>query len=492
MTARTDVQEKNFPIAIIGSGFGGLGMAIRLQEAGLHDFTILERADEIGGTWRDNTYPGVACDVPSHVYSFSFEPNPEWNRIFAPGDEIQRYLLGCVERYGLRSKIRFNHNVTAARFDERSATWTLTTEHGAEIRARAVVSAVGGLVDPAPCAIPGASDFAGEIFHTARWDHSCNLAGKRVAVIGTGASAIQVVPAIATEVQSLTVFQRTAAWVVPRRDRAITATEKHKFRTRPDRLRRHRSLLFWFSEMMGPLIILDWPWLSRIVERASLRHLEASVADPSLREKLTPHFQFGCKRMLISDDYWASFERPNVELVTEPIECITRAGIRTADGREHPFDVIVLATGYKLGLASAPFEIVGRAGRTLGQVWGAGAEAFKGMCVPGFPNWFIIMGPNTGPGHTSVLVYTEAQIGFIRQALLMLAKNGTRFLDVRRDVTERWNAKIERRMKYTSWSSGCASWYLSPDGKNHSLFPGFATEYTASVRRFRPTEFEQG
>jgi cation diffusion facilitator CzcD-associated flavoprotein CzcO len=483
-------RRTNFPIAIIGAGFAGIGMAIRLKEAGIHSFRIFERAGEIGGTWRDNTYPGAACDVPSHVYSFSFEANPQWSRIFAASGEIQDYLLRCVEKYGLRPHLELNTAVVAARFDEEAGLWALTTSDDETVRARVVVSGVGGLVDPAFPDIKGIQSFTGEIFHTARWDHDCDLGGKNVAVIGTGASAIQVIPAIAPEVGKLSVFQRTAAWVMPKRDRRIGERTQRLFARFPLAQRLVRWLLFWMSEAMGPMIILDSPRLSGIAERASLRYLRQCVSDPELREKLTPSFQFGCKRILISDDYWPTFERENVELVTAGIAEIHSRSIETKDGVEHPVDAIVLATGFALGLASAPFPVTGRGGRTLSEAWSEGAVAYKGMTVSGFPNWFILMGPNTGPGHTSVLVYTESQIAYVLQAIRKLVRGDVKYLDVRQEVQERYNAGLQRRMKYTAWTSGCNSWYLSEDGGNHALYPGFASEYCARIRRFRPSEYE--
>jgi cation diffusion facilitator CzcD-associated flavoprotein CzcO len=480
----------DLPIAIIGAGFAGIGMAIRLKQAGIDSFTMFERAGEIGGTWRDNTYPGAACDVPSHAYSLSFEQHPGWTHRYSPSSEIQGYLLGLVEKWRLRDHLRLRAAVTSARFDERAGTWTLTTETGEAVTARVVVSCVGGLVDPALPDIPGLGTFAGTTFHTARWNHECPLAGRRVGVIGTGASAVQVVPSIAPEVAHLTVFQRTPAWVVPKRDRVYSERLRRLLARFPVLLHASRTLHYLASELWGPMIILDAPRLSAIGERLSLMHLRQQVKDPVLREKLTPHFQLGCKRILVSDDYWASFERPNVSLVTERIERVEPEGVRTTDGTLHPLDALVLATGFALGLATAPFPVTGRGGRTLDDAWRDGAVAYKGMTVSGFPNWFILMGPNTGPGHTSVLVYTEAQIAHTLGAIQVLRKNGVRYVDVRQDVQDRYNAGIQGRMKHTVWGSGCHSWYLSPDGSNHALFPGLAAEYVLRARRFRPSDYD--
>ena len=466
-------------------------MAIELKKAGLCSFTIFERACEIGGTWRDNTYPGAACDVPSHVYSFSFESNPDWSRMYATSGEIQSYLQRCVEKYGLRRHLRTNTEIVEARFDADSGIWRLATHTGETVTARVVVAAMGGLVDPAYPSIDGIVSFSGEMFHTARWDHECDLTGRNVAVIGTGASAVQVIPEIAKIAARLLVFQRTPAWVLPRRDRVIGARAKRVYRRFPWVQRAVRSALFWLSEARGPMVVLDSP-LSRIAERASLRHLRASVSDSKLRQKLRPRFRFGCKRVLISDDYWSTLERENVELVDSGIARIRSRSIESADGEEHLVDVIVLATGFAVGFSRAPFPVTGRGGRGLDAVWSRGATAYKGMTVAGFPNWFILMGPNTGPGHTSVLVYTESQIAYVLQAIRKLIAEDIGWMDVRQRVQDRYNAGLDRRMKYTSWSSGCRSWYLSEDGANHSLYPGFASEYCARTRRLDASDYEFG
>lgn len=478
----------DFPIAIIGAGFAGIGTAIRLRQAGIESFTMFERAAEVGGTWRDNTYPGAACDVPSHAYSLSFEPNPRWSRKFAESGEIQKYLVGLAGKWKLREHLRFNTEIADARFDESKGTWTLTTKTGERFTARVVVSCVGGLVDPKLPDIPGIGNFKGQLMHTARWNHSYDLTGKLVAVIGTGASAVQVVPSIASSVGRLHVFQRTPGWVVPKMDGAYTERAKRRFERHPLLLKLSRALLYWRSEMFGPMIFLDNKALSSIGERMSLKHLKAQVKDPGLRQKLTPNFQFGCKRILVSDDYWATFNRENVELVTDGIEEITEKGIRTRDGKVRELDAIIMATGFEVGITTAPFEIVGMGGRTLKQAWADGAVAYKGMSVAGFPNWFILMGPNTGPGHTSVLVYTEAQIRHVMEAIHLLRNESRKYVEVMPGVQKKYNEAIQGRMKYMVWG-GCNSWYLSADHENHSLYPGLAFEYVLRTRHFDPTDY---
>lgn len=484
--ARTDHQ-----VIIIGAGFSGLNMAIRLKQAGITDFVVLERAEDVGGTWRDNSYPGCACDFPSIAYSYSFEQVPDWSRSFAGSAEIQHYIHHCVAKYGLSSWLRFGTGVKKAEFDDKAGLWTLTTECNDTITARAVVSAVGGLVNPAYPEIPGMKSFKGALFHTSRWDHGYDLRGKRVAVIGTGASAVQVIPSIQPQVSSLTVFQRTPAWVIPKPDFQIRERTKRFFRRVPVIQRAFRNAIFLASEtIMAPLVILDTP-ASRVFERYSLSNLRKQVSDPVLREKLTPDFHIGCKRVLISNEYYPALSQPNVELVTDSVSKITPGGVVTRDGRKHDVDAIVLATGFKLDIANAPFEIRGLGGVKLDDIWNQpGSKAYMGMSISGFPNWFVMLGPNTGPGHTSVLVYTEAQAGYILQAVQTLLNRNLRYLNVRKQAQDAWHKKIQSRMKYTSWTSGCRSWYLDANGENHTLFPGLASEYVLAARQFKSEKYD--
>jgi cation diffusion facilitator CzcD-associated flavoprotein CzcO len=483
-------SDRDFPIAIIGAGFSGIGTAIQLKKAGIESFTIFERAGDVGGTWRDNTYPGAACDVPSHAYSLSFEQSPNWSRRFAESGEIHDYLKSITDKWNLRKHTRFDTEIIQARFDENEGSWVLTTGDDETFTARVVVACAGGLVDPATPDIKGLQSFTGELFHTARWNHDYDLAGRRVAVIGTGASAVQVVPNIVRDVEHLDVYQRTPAWVVPKRDKVYSERFKRLLARFPVLLRVSRFIKYWLSELFGPIIFLDNEWLAGLGKKGSLLHLKAQVKDPELRRKLVPDFQFGCKRILISDDYWSSFERPNVELVTDPIEEIKSTGIQSRDGTCREVDAIIIATGFDLGITNAPFPISGIGGRSIDEAWKDGAVAYKGMSVSGFPNWFILMGPNTGPGHTSVLVYTEAQIAHTVAAIEKLRNEGLRYVDVRQDVQDRYNERIQGRMRYMVWSTGCNSWYLSPDGSNHSLYPGFAAEYVLRARRFHERDYE--
>ena len=484
-------HNSHFPIAIIGAGFAGVGMGIALRKAGIDSFTIFEREGDVGGTWRDNTYPGCACDVPSYVYSYSFEPNPYWSSLFGKSEEIQTYIKSCVDKYKLQPHMRFNEGIKKALFDEKLGLWILTTSKNKTFKARAVVSAVGGLTDPAAPDINGIESFTGEVFHTARWNHDYDLKGKRVAVIGTGCSAIQVIPEIAADVAHLDVYQRTPGWILPKIDLKVAEKRQRFLAKFPAVQKMIRGVMYWGSEALGPSLILDSPSLSCIFERIARRNIKAGIKDPELRKKVTPTFQFGCKRMMISSDYYPTLERKNVDLLTSGIAEVKSDHIVTKDGQQHPVDCIILATGFDLGLAQSPFDIVGLGGRSLNEEWAkTGAVAYKGVSVSGYPNWFMIMGPNTGPGHTSVLIYTEAQIKYNMQAIKALMNKNIKYVNVDQNLQDQYNDMLQRRMKYTVWTSGsCNSWYLNADGSNHALYPGFAAEYAGKIRKFRPSEY---
>lgn len=481
--------RSGIPVAIVGSGFSGLNMGISLKKAGFTNFTIFERADEVGGTWRDNIYPGCACDVPSHLYCYSFEPNPGWSEAYSGSREIQAYILRCAEKYGIRPHVRFNTPVTGATYDEGSGMWTLRTGGGGEFRARVLVSAAGGLSDPSYPDIEGLGTFRGKLLHTSRWDPDYPLKGRRVGVIGSGASAIQVVPAIAPDVASLAVYQRTPPWIVPRMNQKITERRKALYRNFPPALWARRQMIYWMLEGFAPFLILENDRIKSLVEQIALQHIRRSVKDPGLRRKVTPDYRIGCKRMLISNDWYPALQRPNVELVTDGITRITPNGIVSRDGRERELDAIVCATGFRVPSAGAPFPVVGRSGHSLGEAWRNGSEAYKGVACTGFPNLFFLMGPNTGPGHTSVLAYTEKQVDYIVQAVESLHRHNLRSVEVKEPVQSRFNRNLDRRMKHTVWTSGCASWYLAPNGRNTTLYPGYNWEYRLRVSHFNEAEY---
>jgi cation diffusion facilitator CzcD-associated flavoprotein CzcO len=476
-------------VVVIGAGFAGLGMAIALKRAGIDDFVVLEKADEVGGTWRDNHYPGAACDVESHLYSYSFEPNPRWTRTFAPQREILDYLIRCTDKYGVRPHIRFGSTVVAARFDEDAAAWEVRTSDGRTLRARVLVSACGPLSKPALPDIEGLASFAGKTFHSARWDHAFPLDHKRVAVIGTGASAIQIVPSIAPRVSRLHVFQRTPPWIVPKPDRAFGDVERVLFSHVPALQRLSRRTIYWQREALALGFVVE-PRILKALSRVASRYLRASVADEALRAKLTPGYAMGCKRILPTNDWYRTLQRDNVEVVTDRIAAVRPGGVATADGTERPLDAIVLATGFEAAEQMAPFDVRGRGGRELNEAWRDGAEAYLGTTVSGFPNLFVLIGPNTGLGHSSMIFMIESQVAYVMSAIETMRTRGLRCVEVRRDVQTQYNERVHDRLKRTIWATGCASWYQTRDGKNTTLWPGFTFEFRLRTRKFDPAAYE--
>jgi cation diffusion facilitator CzcD-associated flavoprotein CzcO len=482
-------MKKSPSIVIIGTGFAGLCMGIRLKQVGIDSFTILERAEGIGGTWRDNTYPGAACDIPSHLYSFSFEPNPRWTRQFAPQAEILDYLNHCADTYGLRPFIRFNTPVSSARFDESAGQWLLRLGTGEELRADIVVSGCGGLSRPALPQLPGLEDFQGTVFHSARWDHGHDLTDRTVAVIGTGASAIQIVPEIAPRVRTLHLFQRTPPWILPKDDRAIGERERKLYASLPLAQWLHRQLIYWRLESRAPLFTRA-PAILKLAELQARRFLEQSIPDPALRAKLVPNYALGCKRVLLSNDFYPALNRPNVELVTEGIQRVTRDGIVSQEGRERTVDTIILATGFQAAEAAAPFPIRGRGGLSLEEAWRTSAEAYLGTSVAGLPNLFFLAGPNTGLGHNSMVFMLESQVQYVLDCIQTLQREGLDFLEVRQDVQERFNRRLHERLGHTVWNTGgCASWYKTSDGKNTTLWPGSTLGFRWRTRRLELADY---
>lgn len=473
---------------IVGAGFSGLCAAIQLKKAGIHDFVILEKADGVGGTWRANTYPGAACDIPSHLYSYSFEPNPRWSRAYGGQPEILSYLEHCATKYALRPHLRFGAEVVAATFDEDSATWIVETKTGERFVARSLILGNGALHLPAVPELPGLASFAGTTFHSARWNHGYDLRGKRVGVIGTGASAIQFVPQIAGDVAELRVFQRTPPWIVPKPDRAIGDRERWAFEHLPGAHWLRRSGLYWLLEARV-LGFAFAPKVNELMEKLVLRHLDASVTDPALRARLTPSYRLGCKRVLISNDYYPALQRPNVELVTDAIERIEPAGIRTRDGVLRELDAIIFGTGFRVVDYLASMRVVGRKGVELNTVWQESVRNFLGINVSGFPNLFLLMGPNTGLGHNSMIFMIEAQARYAVQAILAMHRNALASLDVRPDVEAAFRAEMTKRIGKTVWTSGCSSWYMAPDG-DVLLWPGFTFDYWRRTRRVTLRHYE--
>jgi len=463
-------------------------MVMRLKQTGHDDFVVLERGEDVGGTWRDNTYPGAACDVPSHLYSFSFAPNPNWTRAYSPQAEIRAYLRRCAARSGILSHLRFGHEALDASWDEGARRWRITTSRD-PFTADVLVLGNGPLAEPSVPAIPGLDRFEGTMFHSARWDHGHDLIGERVAVVGTGASAVQFVPQIAPRVGRLTLFQRTPPWIVPRLDRPISGGKRALYRAAPIAQRVRRAAIYWQREI-GALGLVYRPHLMAEAQRIARAHLEAQVADPALRARLTPTYTMGCKRILLSDDFYPALTRPNVELVADRIREVQAHGIVTDDGAERAVDTIILATGFHVTDNPTYRRVHGRDGRSLADMWSGGSQAYLGTAVAGFPNLFIMIGPNTGLGHTSMVVMIESQLSYILDCLRLMDRRGVGAVEVRPEAQEQFNEEVQRRMRRTVWTSGCASWYLDAGGRNSTLWPGFTWEYRLKTRRFDPANYD--
>jgi cation diffusion facilitator CzcD-associated flavoprotein CzcO len=471
-------------VLVVGGGFAGLGAAIRLSQAGRHDFVVIEREHEVGGTWRDNIYPGAACDVPSHLYSFSFALNPTWSRSFSDGWEIQQYLRDVAARYRVLDKFVFDCELLAAAWDAAARRWVVETSQG-PFTAKILVSATGALCEPALPDIEGIGDFASDVFHSARWNPGIDLTGKRVALIGTGASAVQIGPEIAPIVSNLDVYQRTAPWIVPRRDRTYPTWESFAYRHVPGLQRLARTLIYWGRETFVFGFAIN-PRLAAPARKMALANIARGVYDPELRKAVTPNFQIGCKRILLSNDWYPMLERDNVSLVTDAITKVGPDSVITADGTVRPVDAIVVATGFQATDSPSHDKIKGAAGRTLGEVWSAeGMQAYKGSTVPDFPNLFFLVGPNTGLGHNSMVLMIESQLNYLLDALSTMDEHGLATVEVRRDEQRRYNDALQRRMARTIWTTGgCASWYLDSRGVNTTLWPGFTFTFRQLTRRF--------
>tara|TARA_A100001391_G_scaffold189999_1_gene161973 strand:- start:19516 stop:20970 length:1455 start_codon:yes stop_codon:yes gene_type:complete len=481
-------MRADFQVAIIGAGFGGLGMAIELKKRGRHSLVILEKADGVGGAWRDNTYPGAACDVPSHLYSFSFTRKFDWSRRFAPQAEILAYLRKCVDDYHLAPHLRLRTEVRGARFDETDNLWHLDTGDGT-VTAAALITATGQLNRPAWPRLPGLERFAGPAFHSARWDHDLDLAGKTVAVVGTGASAIQFVPEVARVAARVKLFQRSAAYVIPKPDRPYSALEHTLMRRLPilQRLDRARiyalneSRVLGFTALQGVMRV--YQWLFR-------RYLRRTVSDPALRQTLTPDYPMGCKRILISNDYFQAIERHHIEVHDGAVTAVDETGLVDGQGRHHAADVLIFGTGFQATDFLAPMTITGRQGRDLNQAWRDGAQAYLGISVSGFPNLFMLYGPNTNLGHNSIVYMLESQIAYVLSALETLERPEVARLEVRPEIQDRFNRQLQQRLRATVWERGCDSWYKTASGKNTNNWPGFTFAYRRRTRRLDPRDYE--
>ena len=482
-----ELRERHVDHLIVGAGFAGLCTAIRLQQDGERAFLVVEKAGDVGGTWRDNTYPGAACDVPSQLYSFSFAPNPDWSMSYSPQPEIWAYLQRVARESGTLDRFVFDTRLEDARWDEATQRWhsrVIGPDGEHTIVSTTLVVGAGGLSEPKLPAIDGIETFQGELFHSARWDHGVDLAGKRVAVIGTGASAIQIVPEVQRTLAAtgghLDVYQRTAPWVIPRNDRRYPAWERAALRHVPGLQRLYRTGVYWARETYVPAFTVQ-PKIALPAKKAALANIARSIKDPELRAKVTPGYEIGCKRILISNTYYPALASENVDLVTEPIAQVTGDAVVTADGVERPVDVIVVATGFYTTELPITEHVTGRDGRTLAEVWReSGMAAYKGTTVPGFPNYFMLVGPNTGLGHSSMVFVIESQVEYLRGAVRAIRRGEYAAVEPRQDAHDAWNADLQRRMRRTVWSTGgCSSWYLDEHGRNTTLWP----KSTVTLRR---------
>ena len=468
-------------ILIIGSGFGGLGLALRLRQAGIESVTILERAETLGGTWRDNTYPGAACDVPSMLYCLSSAPKTDWTRKWSGQAEIRAYIEDVAHQHDLLRHVRFGVEVASAHWDANAGTWTVRTTAGEELTAEILVSAVGQLHRPSIPKIPGLEDFRGASFHSARWNHDVDLTGKRVAVIGNAASAIQFIPEIAKVVDRLTIFQRSANWMVARGDRAFHPWETRLFGRVPLLAKLYRAFIWARAEVLLYPVMRRHPLLSRLYTKWALQNLEENVPDPELRKLLTPDYPIGGKRILIADDFYPTLSRPNVAIVTSPIERITEDAVVTADGVAHQVDAVILATGFRTNPFLAPMKIEGARGHTLDADWAHGAQAYFGMTMHGYPNFFMMYGPNTNLGHNSIIFMLECQIAYVMDAIQWMLRDDLKSIELDADVMEAFNEGLQRDLASSAWAAAGDSWYKDA-GRVTNNWPYSTFEYWRRTR----------
>ncbi|MEV0060908.1 NAD(P)/FAD-dependent oxidoreductase [Nocardia sp. NPDC050718] len=479
-----DTTRRHVQVLIVGSGLSGLGTAIRLSQHGVTDYLVIERGPDVGGTWRDNTYPGAGCDVPSHLYSYSFALNPGWSRSFSPQAEIERYLREVADRYGVRDKHKFDCAMTAARWIDADGRWEVDTSDGA-FTADFVVSAAGVLAEPNLPDIKGISSFEGEIFHSARWNHDASLAGKKVAVIGTGSSAVQIVPSIAPEVERLDVYQRTATWVMPQLNRPYLAPERFAFKHVPGLQRLIRALIYTTRELFV-ITQVKYPWTGLLLEAVGRVKMRLEIRDPEKRRKVLPTHRVGCKRMLVSNKFYGALDRDNVDLVTDGIAEVRARSIVTEDGTEREVDAIVLATGFHVADSPTFNLYTGRDGRTVSEAADAeGYQMYKGTTVANFPNMFFMLGANSGLNYTSLIYIIESQINYIVDAISTMRARGLQSFEVKVDTQRAYNKALEPKMARTVWvNGGCTSWFLDKHGNNSALWPDFSFRYRKLVRHF--------
>ncbi len=477
-------------VAIIGAGMSGICMGIQLRKRGIADFVILEKSPDVGGTWHDNTYPGACCDVPSVLYSYSFEPNPDWSRKYSPHDEIKAYFNRCIDKYGLRPNLRLSTEVEQADYDEPSGRWIVRLGGGETIRARALVSGLGQLNVPNIPDFPGADRFEGTVFHSARWNHAADLRDKRIAVIGNAASALQFIPHLARQAQSLYVYQRSANYVIKRNDAPYTPAQRRRFARFPWLQKLHRLAIYLTNEFFLYRVMRRKSLARPLLEGMARRHLEEHITDPALQRAFTPDYPAGCKRVLVSDDYYQSFNRPGVELVTSPITGIDEQGVISEDGVSRPADVIIYGTGFKTSEMLSAVRFTGAGGIGLEQAWQDGAEAYRGVCVAGFPNFFMLYGPNTNLGSNSIIFMVERQVNYVVRCIDKLLSHDLTSLDVNAQVMRQYNARMQQELADTVWVARCDSWYKNAAGKVVNNWPHSTLAYWWHMRAPDFTDFD--
>ena len=489
-TAATKAATADVDVLIVGAGFSGLGLGARLKEARRNSFLIIEKADEVGGTWRDNTYPGCACDIPSHLYSLSYEPKADWSRLYPPQPELLDYLKGVARKHGLYGHLRLKTRMENAEWDEAAGLWRVTTDAGDTISAHVLVSGIGALHIPQIPHLKGIERFKGAAFHSAQWRHDVDLTGKNVAVIGTGASAIQFVPQIAPKVGKLTLFQRTPPWVLPKIDGPIGPIQQFLFKHLPGYRKAFRALIYWINEARA-LALVNNSKAIRIGEQVAKRHIAKAIKDPELRAKVTPDYRMGCKRVLLANDYYPALARPNVEVATDGIAEVRAHSIVGNDGVERPVDAIIYGTGFDVTDSLSRLPIKGRGGVMIRDAWKDGVRGYYGITVSGFPNFFMLLGPNTGLGHNSQIVMIEGQINYVLSALAKMKAKKLRALDLKPQVLDAHDRAVQEKLQASVWQKGgCVSWYQDAKGRNVTLWPGFTFDYVAKTRDVKLDEYE--
>lgn len=480
-------MENIFEIVIIGSGFGGIGLAINLKKAGIENFVLLERESDMGGTWWRNSYPGAAVDVQSHLYSFKSEPF-NWSRLFAFQPEILDYTNLLITKYDLKSKTHSGKNVVKAEFDEITCIWSVLIEDGSVYKAPLLINSSGSLSQPSIPPIKGKDDFKGMSFHTSRWDHSFDYSDKKVAVIGTGASGVQVIPALAPKVKTMNVFQRTPHWVMPRPDRKLGNWERKFIHAIPLITSIYREMMYWKLEARM-LAFKGNKAIIRIFQNKAKKFLKKNIPDPELRKKLTPDFLLGCKRVLLTNDYYPALLLDNVNLVIDGIELINETGLKMRSGEQIDVDLIIYATGFHASENNIPYPVIGRNGLSIQESWKDGAHAYIGTVVPHFPNLFILVGPNTGIGHTSALHIMESQMKYIMKTILAMRKNNWKAVEIKEEVEVAYNELIQKQLSTTVWQTGgCKSWYQTESGKNTTLYPTYSFVFRKDTSKFKKEE----